>query len=122
MLKRSFGKTKYIPVPQEALPHRPPKPDQTVCPQCASGISAEELRENFKVCPFCRYHFPMTAHERLNWIADPGSFEEWDTELSSCNPLGFPGYDEKLAEAREKTGLKPSLPGQPKYEIRWFWA
>lgn len=109
MLKRSFGKTKYIPVPQEALPHRPPKPDQTVCPQCSSGISADELRDNFKVCPFCRYHFPMSAYERLNWIADPGSFEEWDTELSSYNPLGFPGYDEKLAEAREKTGLKEAI-------------
>jgi len=109
MLKRSFGKTKYIPVPQDALPYRPPKPDQTVCPECASGISQEEMQENFKVCPFCRYHFPMTAYERLNWIADPGSFEEWDTELSSYNPLGFPGYDEKLAEARERTGLQEAI-------------
>ncbi|HCF50969.1 MAG TPA: acetyl-CoA carboxylase carboxyl transferase subunit beta [Syntrophomonas sp.] len=109
MLKRSFGKTKYIPVPQDALPYRPAKPGQAVCPQCTSGISEEEMQENFKVCPFCRHHFPMNAHERLSWIAEAGSFEEWDTGLSSYNPLEFPGYDEKLADAREKTGLQEAI-------------
>ena len=38
-------------------------------------------------------------------VADPGSFEEWFKEMPVSNPLGYEGYEEKLAEVREKTGL-----------------
>jgi acetyl-CoA carboxylase carboxyl transferase subunit beta len=109
MLKRSFGKTKYIPIPHDTQPFRPPKPGQAICPQCNSGITAEEMQENYKVCPMCRHHFPMYAPERLEWIVEPGSFQELNNDLSSYNPLGFPGYDDKLAEAREKTGLSEAI-------------
>lgn len=109
MLKHSFGKTKYIPIPHDTQPLRPAKPGQSICPQCNSGISDEEMRENFKVCPVCRHHFTMYAPERLEWIVESGSFQEWDANLSSYNPLGFPGYDEKLDDAREITGLTEAI-------------
>ncbi len=109
MLKRSFGKTKYIPVPHDTQPFRPSRPGQAVCPQCSSSTSEEELQQNAKVCPVCRHHFPMYAPERLDWIAQPGTFQEWDADLDSYNPLEFPGYDEKLSEAQEKTGLKEAI-------------
>jgi acetyl-CoA carboxylase carboxyl transferase subunit beta len=109
MFKRSFGKTKYIPIPQDTHVVKPAKPGQTGCPQCSSGISAEEMHDNFKVCPVCRHHFTMGAYERLSWIAEPDSFQEWDAGLRSYNPLRFPGYDDKLLEARENTGLEEAI-------------
>lgn len=110
MLKRSFGKTKYIPVPQDVhtLP-RIQQPGQRICPQCSAGISEEELIENNKVCPVCQYHFTMNARERLAMLTEPDTFEEWDIDLVSYNPLGFPGYDEKLEEARRETGMEEAV-------------
>lgn len=51
----------------------------------------------------------MYAPERLDWIAQPGTFQEWDADLDSYNPLGFPGYADKLSAAQEKTGLKEAI-------------
>lgn len=109
MFKPAFGKTKYIPVPQDTRPAGPAKPGYTVCPQCSKPVSFDELQSNFKVCPACRHHFTMGAYERLSWIAAEGSFVEWDADLGSYNPLEFAGYDEKLLQAREKTGLKEAV-------------
>lgn len=109
MFKHSFGKTKYISVPLDTATVSLAKPGQTVCPQCSTQISTEEMLDNFKVCRVCRHHFTMTAQERLDWIVEPGSFEEWDEGLSPYNPLGFTGYDDKLQKAREKTGLKEAV-------------
>ena len=42
-------------------------------------------------------------------VADDGSFEEWDRKMEVSNPLNFPGYEKKLAAAREKTGLDEAI-------------
>ena len=42
-------------------------------------------------------------------IADEGSFEEWDKEMEVSNPLNFPGYEKKLAAAREKSRLNEAI-------------
>lgn len=42
-------------------------------------------------------------------VTDADSFEEWDQELASCNPLHFKGYEEKLRSLQEKTGLKEAV-------------
>jgi len=49
-----------------------------------------------------------SAHERVALVADEGSFEEWDADVVSDDPLGFSDtqpYVERLAAAREATGL-----------------
>jgi acyl-CoA carboxylase subunit beta len=51
---------------------------------------------------------PATAVERIALIADHDSFEEWDAEVASDDPLSFGDtkpYRERLAAAREATGL-----------------
>jgi len=71
-------------------------------------IFSKILAENFKVCPKCNYHFPLTCWERLDLIADDDTFVERDKELASTDPLEFFGtktYKEKLGEAAQKTGL-----------------
>ena len=38
-------------------------------------------------------------------VADAGTFETWDNDLKTENPLNFPEYEEKVAATQEKTGL-----------------
>jgi len=39
-------------------------------------------------------------------ILDPGSFQELEEKLEPADPLGFPGYAEKLSGLEEETGLR----------------
>lgn len=79
------------------------------CPNCENLIYKKGLEQSFYVCEKCDFHFRIDVWERLRQIVDEGTFEELHTDLVSDNPLGFPGYPEKLAQAREKTGLDEGL-------------
>jgi acetyl-CoA carboxylase carboxyl transferase subunit beta len=79
------------------------------CPQCKRILVSSEVENNFRVCPRCNYHFLLSARERLQYIADEGSFQEYDAELVSKDPLAFPQYQEKLTSAMEKTGLNDAI-------------
>jgi acetyl-CoA carboxylase carboxyl transferase subunit beta len=77
------------------------------CPSCGSHYRADELEQSLAVCPQCGHHFPLSARERIEQLADPGSFSEEDADLRSADPLGFfdlRPYAERLAEAELKTG------------------
>ncbi|MEA4899659.1 acetyl-CoA carboxylase, carboxyltransferase subunit beta [Bacillota bacterium Meth-B3] len=74
------------------------------CPVCRKMMPAAELRESADVCPQCGHHFRLGARARIALTVDPGSFEETNAELKSANPLGFPGYEDKLAKARALSG------------------
>lgn len=66
---------------------------------------------------------PASARERIALVADEGSFEEWDADVVSDDPLSFRDtkpYRERLAAAREATGLgeavltgRATLDGRP---------
>ncbi|MBC7329696.1 acetyl-CoA carboxylase carboxyltransferase subunit alpha [bacterium] len=79
------------------------------CPQCKRILVSSEVVENFRVCPRCNYHFLLSARERLQYTVDEGSFQEYDAELVSKDPLSFPQYQEKLISAREKTSLNDAI-------------
>jgi acyl-CoA carboxylase subunit beta len=52
------------------------------------------------------------APERIALVADPGSFEPWDEDVVSDDPLRFSDvrpYADRLAEARARTGLSESV-------------
>jgi len=77
------------------------------CPACGSHYRDDELDQHLGVCPQCGHHFPVPARERIDQLADPGSFEEEDADLRSADPLRFfdlRPYAERLAEAELKTG------------------
>ena len=44
------------------------------CPDCGEIIFNKKFLEYHKVCPKCAYHFTLTAKERIELIADYGSF------------------------------------------------
>src|ERR671922_1135893 len=76
------------------------------CPSCGSHYRDDELDRHLGVCPQCGHHFPVGARERIEQIADRGSFVEEEAGLRSTDPLGFfdlRPYRERLAEAELKT-------------------
>jgi acetyl-CoA carboxylase carboxyl transferase subunit beta len=99
-----------------SIEHRGPEPDErkhpNTCPGCHSHYKDEELEATLRVCPQCGHHFPVHARERINQLADRGTFEEADAELRSADPLGFfdlRAYTERLAEAEVATGLGDAI-------------
>ena len=77
--------------------------------KCGAAIIAEDVREGNYICPKCHGYFRVHARRRIEMVTDADSFEEWDQELASCNPLHFKGYEEKLRSLQEKTGLKEAV-------------
>ncbi|MGQ9524436.1 MAG: acetyl-CoA carboxylase carboxyltransferase subunit beta [Armatimonadota bacterium] len=79
------------------------------CPKCERAIFRRDLEKNLRVCTNCGYHFRLPAYERIALLTEPGSFSEWDADITACDPLGFPGYKEKLERDRGRTGLNDAV-------------
>ncbi len=95
----------------QATPQTKPEvPDELFdkCPGCKKTIYQKDLGLE-KICPHCSYNFRISAKERLVLLVDEGSFVEHFTGIETSDPLHFPGYMEKLAETREKTGLDEAV-------------
>lgn len=65
------------------------------CPNCHKQIPMSALWENANTCA-CGHHFRMNPRQRIDFIADPGSFTELFGDLSPADFLSFPGYGKKL--------------------------
>ena len=79
------------------------------CPKCSALLYVKELERNLRVCHHCQHHFRLTADERIVQFTDPDSFKELDASMRPGNPLQFPGYEDKLASDRVKTGHEESF-------------
>ncbi|MCS7231282.1 MAG: acetyl-CoA carboxylase, carboxyltransferase subunit beta [Elusimicrobiota bacterium] len=75
------------------------------CPSCNRILLKKELQENFKICTKCGYIFRMSCYERIEMLADKGTFREFFKNYTSENILNFPEYTEKLEETKKKTNL-----------------
>ncbi len=73
------------------------------CPNCHKDIPISRLWAAQQVCP-CGHHFRIKARQRLHWLADRDSFRELNAGLCAGDPLGFPGYVEKLETTRAVSG------------------
>lgn len=89
----------------------PPSVNQNFvqCKACKKTLFAAELQANLKVCPNCGHHHRLEWRERISFTFDEGSFAETDGGLESVDPLEFPDYADKYAQAQAKTGLKDSV-------------
>jgi acetyl-CoA carboxylase carboxyl transferase subunit beta len=79
----------------------------TKCSACAEALFTKDLAANLQVCPRCGFHFRLDARERIEQLADEGSFEAMDAHLRSTDPLTFVDtrrYAERLKEAYAKQG------------------
>jgi acetyl-CoA carboxylase carboxyl transferase subunit beta len=75
-------------------------------------VFAKELKKNLMVVPSSGYHFPLPAPDRIESLLDEGTFEEYDQDLKSSDPLDFKGvasYKDKLEQNRKKTKLEDAV-------------
>ncbi len=101
-----FAKRRARLLAMKALRERYVPPENAVaCPRCGQDSSHQAVSRNLYLCPRCGHHFPVGAYYRLGITLDHGSFRELYPKIAAQDPLSFPGYREKLAEARQKTGL-----------------
>ena len=74
------------------------------CPDCKCFESRKAIAKNKAVCANCGHHFRVSARNRIVMIADRDTFTEHDASVTSCDPLDFPGYRDKLERAKDETG------------------
>ena len=119
MFKGLFKKTQYITVSSEEI-NKIKKQDEAQkpnipngmwekCTKCGQIIYTKDLKENNNVCPSCKYHFRITAQERIKSIIDERSWEEINCDISTLNPLDFKGYEGKIYDLKNATGLKEAV-------------
>lgn len=111
-----FIKPKYTIVKQKdksALSEKKAATQWVKCPTCGTIIYNKDLEANRRVCAGCGYHFRLSYQERIALIVDEGTFEEFNSNITSGDPLVFTdasgSYTEKLLRAKQKTGVKEGV-------------
>src|SRR6202162_4015588 len=89
--------------PALSVPEGPSGGKVDACAICTSPLNP------LRVCTACGYHAPLTAAQRIDQLADRGTFEEYDRHMWSGNPIhfsaGVTSYEKQLAVAQATTGL-----------------
>ncbi|GFI22341.1 acetyl-coenzyme A carboxylase carboxyl transferase subunit beta [Lachnospiraceae bacterium] len=79
------------------------------CPKCGKMVERARVVKKRYVCYECGGYFRVKTHNRIRMVADAKSFEPWFEDMEVSNPLNYEGYEDKLASAREKTGLNEAV-------------
>lgn len=84
----------------------------TKCPECKAMLYNADLRANLKVCPKCAYHFRIGSYDRIEQLADAGSWEELFSSVKTADPLKFSdlrAYAERVEQARRDSGSSEAI-------------
>ena len=76
------------------------------CDACSAILFRRSVENNLEVCPECQRHFRVPADQRITQLVDPETFEAFDENLSSQDPLEFvdlKSYKDRLVAAQKKT-------------------
>ena len=79
------------------------------CPKCGRMVDRARVVKKKYICYECGGYFRVKTNNRIRMVADAKSFEPWFEDMEVSNPLDYEGYEDKLAAAREKTGLKEAV-------------
>lgn len=79
------------------------------CPKCRKMLNRQRVVKNKYVCYECGAYFRVRTNNRIRMVADRKSFVPWFEEIQETNPLQYEGYEEKLAQAREKSGVNEAV-------------
>ncbi len=101
-----FSNFRKQPAKEEAPSH------WVKCKRCNSLMYYKEVENLLQVCPKCQYHMRIGAKDRVKFLADEGSFVEYDSNLIPVDPLKFSdkkSYKKRVEESEKKTGVKSSV-------------
>ena len=83
------------------------------CPACKMELGAgNKLYSHFAVCDYCGHHLVWSAFNRVEHMADLGTFKPVGRHIQSIDFLGFADwhpYSVKLRENQQKTGLDDAI-------------
>jgi acetyl-CoA carboxylase carboxyl transferase subunit beta len=79
------------------------------CDGCKEIVYRDDVRSNCNICPVCGHYFRMHINKRLDLIIDKGTYQRFDLNIDTSNPLGLEDYPKKLKILREKTGLEEGV-------------
>ena len=72
------------------------------CLVCGETVSESEPYVQHRVCPTCRFHYSLTARERVELLADRGTFRETNRSIASLEPLTFSARPKGRKKAKDK--------------------
>ena len=78
------------------------------CLFCEEPISDSPSYLTYRVCPFCRFHYTVTARERIELLVDKETFRENYKYVKTVEPLSFSRrnrYRKFLEQDQNRTGL-----------------
>jgi len=78
------------------------------CDGCKEILYRKELAANLHVCEHCGFHFRIGAGDYVKLLIDEGTFQVFDTQLKSTDPLKFSAkkkYRDSLHDAEKNTGV-----------------
>jgi acetyl-CoA carboxylase carboxyl transferase subunit beta len=83
------------------------------CPGCGKLLFQKAVTDNQDVCPECNNHFRIGAAERVKYLVDEGSFEQFLTEMVTADPLDFhfrgTTYKERAKAAEKVSAGKEAM-------------
>lgn len=79
------------------------------CDKCKEILYKEDVKQNYSVCPSCGSYFRISSRRRLADIIDEGTYQEFELNITTVNPLNLEGYEKKLEGLHEKTGLTEAV-------------
>lgn len=82
------------------------------CSGCSELIHANELAQNLNCCPKCNYHYRLSLKQRIQLLADEGTFQELFTDIKPVDALNFvdtDSYKKRLDDAIKKTGRDDAI-------------
>jgi acetyl-CoA carboxylase carboxyl transferase alpha subunit/acetyl-CoA carboxylase carboxyl transferase beta subunit len=90
-----------------------PKPRAAVlCQTCALDLTRSEMYKHLGVCERCGHHFPITARQRIELLADAKSFDESEKRFATRESKTVSAektYPKLLKEAQHETHLKEAV-------------
>lgn len=77
------------------------------CTHCKDMVHANELQNNLHCCPKCNHHYRLSGTQRIQLLADEGSFKELFTQYKPLDPLNFVDtetYAKRIEKAKSSSG------------------
>ena len=78
------------------------------CLYCEEDINETAAYQSFRVCPYCRFHYSLSARQRIQLLADRKTFKESHKYLNSVAPISFSqrgAYRNLVSKDQNRTGL-----------------
>jgi acetyl-CoA carboxylase carboxyl transferase subunit beta len=82
------------------------------CEKCKEIVYKKDIANNLNICPKCNHHYKLGARDWVLLLLDDGSFSEYDSGLTSVDPLKFKDskkYKDRIKDSIKKLGIKEAV-------------